>query len=199
MGLSIVKRKRIIPALAPHHIGTNAQTQARDPRQPMSSLHYLTGYPEQIQQQAKALLNRGQLGDYLQQRYPDKHDIQGDKALFQYANTLKQQYLRKAPPLSKAHYDAKLKTLSQALGMHTRQTRIHGNKLRSHNSLRIASQFKAAPEAFLRMIVVHELAHFKETDHNKAFYQLCSHMAPDYHQLELDTRLWLLWQDTHNR
>ena len=85
----------------------------------MSSLHYLTGYPEQIQQQAKALLNRGQLGDYLQQRYPDKHDIQGDKALFQYANTLKQQYLRKAPPLSKAHYDAKLKTLSQALGMHT--------------------------------------------------------------------------------
>jgi len=46
--------------------------------------------------------------------------------------------------------------------MHTRQTRIHGSKLRSHNSLRIASQFKAAPEAFLRMIVVHELAHFKE-------------------------------------
>ena len=82
--------------------------------------------------------------------------------------------------------------------MHTRQTRIHGNKLRSHNSLRIASQFKTAPEAFLRMIVIHELAHFKETEHNKAFYQLCSHMEPDYHQLELDTRLWLLWQDTDN-
>ena len=107
-------------------------------------------------------------------------------------------HLRKAPPLGKVHYDAKLKTLSQALGMHTRQTRVHGSKLRSHNSVRIASQFKAAPEAFLRMIVVHELAHFKETEHNKAFYQLCSHMAPDYHQLELDTRLWLLWQDTAN-
>ena len=82
----------------------------------MNPLHYLTGYPTQIQQQAQTLVDRGQLGDYLQQRYPDKHDIQGDKALFQYANSLKQQYLRKAPPLGKAHYDAKLKTLSQALG-----------------------------------------------------------------------------------
>ena len=164
----------------------------------MNSLRYITGYPTQIQQQAQVLLDQGKLGTYLHQRYPEKHDIQGDKALFQYATNLKQQYLRKAPPLSKAYYDAKLKTVSQALEMHTRQIRIHGNKLRSHNSLRIASQFKTAPEAFLRMIVIHELAHFKETEHNKAFYQLCSHMEPDYHQLELDTRLWLLWQDTDN-
>ena len=164
----------------------------------MNSLRYITGYPTQIQQQAQVLLDQGKLGTYLHQRYPEKHDIQGDKALSQYATNLKQQYLRKAPPLSKAYYDAKLKTVSQALGMHTRQTRIHGNKLRSHNSLSIASQFKTAPEAFLRMIVIHELAHFKETEHNKAFYQLCSHMEPDYHQLELDTRLWLLWQDTDN-
>ncbi|WP_290503028.1 hypothetical protein [Alcanivorax sp.] len=57
----------------------------------MDTLHYLTGYPAQIQQQAQILLDQGQLGDYLQQRYPDKHEIQGDKALFQYANTLKQQ------------------------------------------------------------------------------------------------------------
>jgi predicted metal-dependent hydrolase len=35
----------------------------------------------------------------------------------------------------------------------------------------------------LRMIVVHELAHLKEKDHDKAFYQLCCHMEPDYHQL----------------
>ncbi|HAL21836.1 MAG TPA: metal-dependent hydrolase, partial [Stenotrophomonas sp.] len=43
----------------------------------------------------------------------------------------------------------------------------------------------------LRMIVVHELAHLKEADHNKAFYQLCQHMEPDYLQLEFDTRLYL--------
>ena len=41
------------------------------------------------------------------------------------------------------------------------------------------------------MIVVHELAHLKEREHDKAFYALCQHMEPDYHQLEFDLRLWL--------
>ncbi len=43
------------------------------------------------------------------------------------------------------------------------------------------------------MIVVHELAHLKEREHDKAFYQLCAHMEPDYHQLEFDCRVYLLW------
>ena len=54
-----------------------------------------------------------------------------------------------------------------------------------------ASVFRDAPAAFLKMIVVHELAHLKEFEHNKAFYQLCTHMVPDYHQLEFDLRLYL--------
>jgi predicted metal-dependent hydrolase len=41
------------------------------------------------------------------------------------------------------------------------------------------------------MIVVHELAHLKEKQHNKAFYQLCQHMLPDYHQIEFDVRVYL--------
>ena len=41
------------------------------------------------------------------------------------------------------------------------------------------------------MIVVHELAHLKEKEHNKAFYQLCQYMLPDYHQLEFEMRLYL--------
>jgi predicted metal-dependent hydrolase len=41
------------------------------------------------------------------------------------------------------------------------------------------------------MIVVHELAHLRHRDHDKAFYALCCHMAGDYHQLEFDLRLWL--------
>jgi predicted metal-dependent hydrolase len=45
------------------------------------------------------------------------------------------------------------------------------------------------------MIVVHELAHLKELDHNKAFYQLCQYMLPDYHQLEFDLRVYLTWRD----
>lgn len=39
--------------------------------------------------------------------------------------------------------------------------------------------------------VVHELAHFKEKEHNKAFYKLCEHMFSDYHQAEFDLRLYL--------
>lgn len=36
-----------------------------------------------------------------------------------------------------------------------------------------------------------QLAHLREKNHDKAFYQLCCHMEPHYHQLEFDTRLWL--------
>ena len=54
---------------------------------------------------------------------------------------------------------------------------------------------RRARDAGVRMIVVHELAHLKESEHNKAFYQLCQHMEPDYHQLEFDLRLWLTWRD----
>jgi UTP pyrophosphatase len=42
--------------------------------------------------------------------------------------------------------------------------------------------------------VVHELAHLKEMEHNKAFYQLCEHMLPGYAQLEFDLRLFLTWR-----
>ena len=51
--------------------------------------------------------------------------------------------------------------------------------------------FKVAPEPFLEMIVVHELSHIREKNHDKAFYKLCEHMLPDYHQLEFEMRLYL--------
>lgn len=51
------------------------------------------------------------------------------------------------------------------------------------------------PAAFLQMIVAHELAHelahLNEREHGKAFYALCTHREPGYHQLEFDLRLWL--------
>jgi predicted metal-dependent hydrolase len=68
---------------------------------------------------------------------------------------------------------------------------VQGNRLKAKREIRIAALFKEAPADFLRMIVVHELAHLKESEHGKAFYALCLHMEPDYHQLELDLRLWL--------
>jgi predicted metal-dependent hydrolase len=55
--------------------------------------------------------------------------------------------------------------------------------------------FSRMPLEFLKMIVVHELAHLKEKDHNKSFYKLCEYMEPAYHQLEFDLRLYLTHVD----
>jgi hypothetical protein len=49
------------------------------------------------------------------------------------------------------------------------------------------------------MIAVHELAHLKEKDHDKAFYKLCCWMEPDYHQIEFDVRLYLTQLDLDGR
>lgn len=104
---------------------------------------------------------------------------------------LKNQFLRNAPPITKVMYDNKIHVLKNALGLHTAISRVQGGKLKAKAEIRVATVFRNAPEPFLRMIVVHELAHLKEKEHNKAFYQLCCHMEPQYHQLEFDTRLWL--------
>ena len=59
--------------------------------------------------------------------------------------------------------------------------------------------FKSVPEEFLEMIVVHELAHFKEKEHNKAFYKLCTYMQSSYHQVEFDLRLYLTEVDMNGK
>jgi predicted metal-dependent hydrolase len=162
---------------------------------PSTPLKYIAHYSEQIQAQAATLINSGQLGDYIEKKYPSSHQIQSDKALYQYINEIKNQYMRKTGSLSQVSYNSKLQVLNRALGIHTYQSRVQGSKLKAHNSITVASLFKEAAPEFLRMIVVHELAHFKEKEHDKAFYQLCCHMEPDYHQFELDTRLWLQWRE----
>ena len=100
--------------------------------------------------------------------------------------------MKKSQPLSKIMYDSKLHVVHNALGLHSYVSRVQGGKLKIKNELRASTVFKKAPEAFLNMIVVHELAHLKEREHNKAFYRLCRHMLNNYHQLELDMRLYLI-------
>ena len=81
--------------------------------------------------------------------------------------------------------------VKNALGTHTTVSRVQGAKLKAKREIRIASLFKDAPPEFLNMIVVHELAHLRERDHDKAFYQLCTYMEPGYHQLEFEVRVYL--------
>ena len=157
----------------------------------MDSLTYLGGYPEHVLAQVRELVQEDRLGALLQGKYPQVHAVRNDRALFDYTVELKERYMRKAEPLNKVIFDGKLQTVGRALGTHTTVSRVQGGRLKANREIRIALVFRDAPAQFLKMIVVHELAHLKEREHNKAFYQLCMHMAPDYHQLEFDVRLYL--------
>jgi len=156
-----------------------------------TKLKYLSAYSSQIQIQVEQMLEQNKLAKYLLSKYPNTHEINNDKALRSYVISLKNQYLKKSAPLSQIKYDDKIHIINNALGLHTYVSRVQGNKLKSKHEIRIGSLFKKAPESFLAMIVVHELAHLKEKEHNKAFYKLCQSMLPDYHQLELDLRIYL--------
>lgn len=163
------------------------------------SLRYIQGYPEHIVTPVSQLVESGRLVAWFEKRYPDNHTIKSEKALFEYALAIKNRYMKKTAPLSKVVYDNKIHLINNALGLHTYANKIHRGKIKSKNEIRIASVFKNAPEPLLRMLIVHELAHFKEKEHNKAFYQLCCHMEPEYHQLELDARLFMIYLETVNR
>lgn len=157
----------------------------------MKQIKYLQGYPPHLLEQVQRLIEQDKLKDLLLKRYPKPHTITTEKALYDFTIDLKNQYIKKSAPLSKVNFDNKINVVNHALGLHTFVSRVHGNKLKAKNEIKIAALFKNAPLPLLRMIVVHELAHIKEKEHNKAFYQLCCHMEPNYHQLEFDTRLYL--------
>lgn len=157
----------------------------------MQPLKYLAGYSSDIQEQIQSLLAHDKLGQFLLKRHPQIHSVRTDKALYDYTMEIKNQYLRKSQPLSKVIFDDKISLSHQALGLHSYVARKQGAKIKAKNEIRISSRLKKVPEGLLRMVVVHELAHLKEKDHNKAFYQLCCHMDGDYHQLEFELRLLL--------
>ena len=156
-------------------------------------LRYLSGYAPDLLAQVRALIAEGRLADTVSRRYPDGHDVKTDRALYDYAGELKSRYLRNAGPLAKVQYDTSLHVARNALGTLTAVSRVQGGQLKAKKEIRVAAIFKDAPAEMLQMIVVHELAHLKEREHDKAFYALCEHMLPEYHQVEFDTRLYLTW------
>jgi predicted metal-dependent hydrolase len=163
---------------------------------PKLTPNYLAGYPATLTAQVHHLIEQEQLAGWLLQKYPLAHDVRTDKALYDYVHTLKNESLRNAGQLSKVAFDNKLHVIKNALGTHTTISRTQGANLKTKREIRIATLFKEMPPEFLRMIVVHELAHMKEREHDKAFYQLCRHMEPEYAQLEFDLRVYLTYLDT---
>ena len=154
-------------------------------------LRYLAAYPESLQQQAAALLDSGRLAAWLLNKHPTAHGLRTDAALYRHVEELRLEQMRQTPRLDRVLYDSKIHVVRNALALHTRSSRVQGGRLRAQHEIRIGALFRDAPAAFLSMIVAHELAHLREREHDKAFYRLCEHMEPAYHQLELDVRLYL--------
>ncbi len=161
------------------------------PSAAVKPLKFLQGYPQETLAQVQTMLDGARIGPWLLQKYPTAHGVRTDRALFDYVQALKQEYLRGAEPVSKIAFDSKLQIVQHALGTHTTVSRVQGAKLKAKREIRIAALFKDCPSEFLRMIVVHELAHLRERNHDKAFYQLCTYMEPAYHQLEFEVRMYL--------
>lgn len=166
---------------------------------PKPPTNYLAGYPPALVAQIERLREEDKLAAVLRQKYPQAHAIRTDRALYDYVQEIRSEYLRSAPQLSKVAYDSKLHVIHNVLGTHTAVSRVQGGKLKAKREIRVATVFREMPAEFLRMVVVHELAHLREYEHNKAFYQLCLHMEPDYPQLEFDLRVYLGHLDATGR
>jgi predicted metal-dependent hydrolase len=158
-------------------------------------MKYLSVYSEQTLSQVRQVMDQGRLGEVLLQRYPKAHEIRNDRALYDYVQDLRNEFLRNAAPIDKVAFDSKIHVINHALGLHTSVSRVQGGKLKAKHEIRVATMFREVPLEFLRMIAVHELAHVKEKQHDKAFYKLCTYMEPNYHQYEFDTRLYLTHLD----
>ena len=161
----------------------------------MKPLGYLQAYPQALQAQVQQLIAGEGLAPLLRRRYPQAHGMRDDGAPYQYVTALKNEHLRNADAVSKVAFDSKIHVIQHALGLHSTVSRVQGSRLKAKREIRIAAVFRDAPVEFLRMICVHELAHLCEREHGRAFYQLCEHMDPAYHQSEFDLRLYLTHLD----
>jgi len=104
----------------------------------MQQLKYLSAYPETLQEKVRQMIAQNSLGEHLAQKYPQRHLVQTDRALYTYATELKQSFMRNAPALHKVGYDTRLDVEHHALGLHTAISRVQGGKLKAKKEIRIA-------------------------------------------------------------
>ena len=109
-------------------------------------LKYLQAYPASLQDQVRQLIAENRLGEYLERRYPGRHDVQSDKALYAYTMNLKQEHLRNAPAWTRCSTTTS-STWSSVLGLHTAISRVQGGKLKAKKEIRVASCSRTPPRS----------------------------------------------------
>ena len=92
----------------------------------MSSLQYISHYPQHIKDQALHLVEHNKLSDYLLNKYPTIHPYVNNKTLREYCVSIKNRYLKKSSPLSSVVYDPKIHVINNALGLHSYVSRNPG-------------------------------------------------------------------------
>ena len=157
----------------------------------MSTYPLLAGYPDEPVAQAQAGIADGTALAWIAERYPERHKISSNQELFAYAQELKMRHFKNAPQLSKVQFDKNPRSAHKALGQHDKDLNASDKRLVKSREVRISGLFRAAPAAFLRLMVVHELAHQKYAEHDHDFYRMCSHIEPDYDEVEFDLRVYL--------
>lgn len=160
---------------------------------------YLAGYSEDLLKQVDAIIKENRLGEIITNKYKTKHNITNDKELYRLAMDIKRVYLKNAKTPERVYYDNKIEALNNALGLHSFIPKVQGKKIKMINDIKISNNFKNMPYEFLYNVLIHEIAHLKEKEHNKAFYNLCQNMSPEYFQVDFDLRLYLTYLDLYKK
>ena len=89
----------------------------------MDELKYLTGYPEPLIAEVRALIAENRVNDVLKKRYPEANTVRTDAALRDYTLTLKSEHMKSAITPAKVVFDNRLQVIRYALGTHTQISR----------------------------------------------------------------------------
>lgn len=160
---------------------------------------YLQGYSQDLIKQVDDVVKDNRLKEVLIKKYKEKHNITTDKELYKLATEIKNKYMKNAKMPNRVYYDGKIETLNNALGLHSYIPIQHGKKIKMINDIKISNSFKEMPYEFLYNVLIHEIAHLKEKEHNKAFYNLCQNMSPNYFQIDFDLRLYLTYIELYKK
>jgi hypothetical protein len=158
-------------------------------------LKYLENYPDNIKEAVKRLIEKKELGLYLKNKYPDINIYNKDKDLYLLSKKIKDKHMKKQKLPERIIYDNKIELENYALGLHSYIPKKQGKKIKMTNEIKISSRFKKLPFEFMENVLVHELCHLKEKEHNKAFYNLCQSIRPNYFQVDLDIRIYLTYKE----
>lgn len=113
-------------------------------------LKYLHHYPQSVLAKIQQLITEERLGSWLLAKYPERHSVRNNKALYDYTITLKNQYLRKSPPLNKVMFDGKIGQAHKASGSTLPDQWFMAENLKLVERYSLAHCFKTHLKSFLK-------------------------------------------------